>query len=39
MVLAFIMKTYLFKYTENFTTKNEKFQIKILIFFLFLLKT
>ena len=22
------MKTYLFKYTENFTTKNEIFQIK-----------
>ena len=24
-----IMKTCLFKYTENFTTKNENFQIKI----------
>ena len=28
-----ITKTSLFKYTENFTTKNENFQIKILIFF------
>ena len=28
-----ITKTCLFKYTENFTTKNELFQIKILIFF------
>ena len=34
-----IMKTSLFKYTENFTTKYENFQIKILIFFIFLLKT
>ena len=34
-----ITKTRLFKYTENFTTKNENFQIKILIFFIFLLKT
>ena len=35
-----ITKTYLFKYTENFTTKKtESFQIKILIFFIFLLKT
>ena len=34
-----ITKTSLFKYTENFTTKKiENFQIKILIFFLFLLK-
>ena len=34
-----ITKTNLFKYTENFTTKkNENFQIKNLIFFLFLLK-
>ena len=24
----YIMKTRLFKYTENFTTKNENFQIK-----------
>ena len=29
----------LFKFIENFTTKNENFQIKILIFFIFLLKT
>ena len=35
----YIMKTRLFKYIENFTTKNENFQIKILIFFKFLLKT
>ena len=28
-----IMKTRLFKYIENFTTKNWKFQIKILVFF------
>ena len=35
-----ITKTHLFKYIENFTTKkNENFQIKILIFFIFLLKT
>ena len=34
-----IMGTCLFKYTENFTTKTESFQIKILIFFIFLLKT
>ena len=34
-----ITKTRLFKYIENFTTqKNENFQIKILIFFMFLLK-
>ena len=34
-----ITKTNLFKYTENFTTKkNENFQIKIMILFLFLLK-
>ena len=34
-----ITKTRLFKYTENFTTKrNESFQIKILIFFIFLIK-
>ena len=32
-----ITKTCLFKYTENFTTK--KFQMNILIFFMFLLKT
>ena len=34
-----ITKTHLFKYIENFTTKTESFQIKILIFFIFLLKT
>ena len=34
-----ITKTYLFKYTENFTTTHENFQIKILMFFMFLLKT
>ena len=28
-----IKKTRLFKYIENFTTKNENFLIKILIFF------
>ena len=34
-----ITKTNLFKYTENLTTKKiENFQIKNLIFFLFLLK-
>ena len=34
-----ITKTRLFKYIENFTTKkNENFQIKILIFFIFPLK-
>ena len=38
-ILQTITKICLFKYTENFTTKNEKFQIKILIFFIFLLKT
>ena len=36
-----IANTRLFKYIENFTTKKEResFQIKILIFFIFLLKT
>ena len=35
-----IMKTRLFKYIENFITKKtESFQIKILNFFIFLLKT
>ena len=36
-----ITKTRLFKYTEYFTTKKKKenFQIKILILFIFLLKT
>ena len=35
-----ITKTRLFKYIENFTTKNtESLPIKILIFFIFLLKT
>ena len=33
LYLVSITKTSLFKYTENFTTKNENFQIKILIFF------
>ena len=45
---AYITKTRLFKYIENFTTKKttkkqkkktESFQIKIMIFFIFLLKT
>ena len=36
----FIRKTRLFKYIENFTSKNWKFSDKkILIYFLFLLKT
>ena len=36
----FIPKTRLYKYTEKFTTKNWKFSDKkILIFFIFLLKT
>ena len=35
----FITKTCLFKYNENFTTKIENFQMQILIFFMFLLKT
>ena len=35
-----ITKTRLFKYIENLTTKkNENFQIKMMIFFIFLLKT
>ena len=34
-----IMKTCLFKYIENFTTKNGKFSDKILTFFIFPLKT
>ena len=36
-----ITKTRLFKYIENFTAKKnpESFQIRILIFFIFLLKT
>ena len=35
-----ITKTRLFKYIDNFTTNNpESFQIKILIFSIFLLKT
>ena len=38
-VVYSITKTSLFKYTENFTTKNENFQIKILIFSIFLLET
>ena len=28
LMFKYIMKTCLFKYTENFTTKNENFQIK-----------
>ena len=37
---SFITKTRLFKYTENCTTKKRKFSDKkILIFFMFLLKT
>ena len=40
-ILLIITKACLFKYTENFTTQKWKFslQIKILIFFIFLLKT
>ena len=39
-ILEHIMKTRLFKYTENFTTKKWKFSDKkILVFFLFLLET
>ena len=41
--LEFITKTHLFKYIENFTSKNRKFLDKTLIFlfffFIFLLKT
>ena len=34
MMMRFITKTRIFKYTENFTTKKKvNFQIKILIFF------
>ena len=33
MTWLYITKTSHFKYTENFTTKNENFQIKILIIF------
>ena len=37
-VSVLIMKTRLFKYTENFTTKKWKFsEKKVLIFFIFLL--
>ena len=36
--LLSITKTRLFKYIENFTPKNEKFQIKFLISFIFLLE-
>ena len=36
--LTYITKTHPFKYIENFTTKTESFQIKIL-FVVFLLKT
>ena len=34
-----ITKTRLFKYIDNFTSKNGKFSDKNLIFFIFLLKT
>ena len=34
-VVRIITKTGLFKYIENFTTKTESFQIKILILFIF----
>ena len=34
----FITKTSLLKYTESFTTKNENFEMKILIFSQFCLK-
>ena len=34
-----ITKTCLFKCIEYYTTKNENFQIKIMISFIFLLKT
>ena len=37
-LLEYITKTRLFKYIENFITKTEKFQIKILIFFIVVLK-
>ena len=36
---ANITETRLFKYIEIFTSKNENFQIKTLIFFVFMLKT
>ena len=34
-----ITKTSLYKYIENFTTKTDSFQIKIVVVFIFLLKT
>ena len=37
--IIIIMKIRLFQYIENFTTKNWKFQVKILIIFIFLLQT
>ena len=37
--LVVITKTRLFKYIENFTTRNWKFSGKNLIFFIFMLKT
>ena len=37
VLVSSITKTSLIKYTENITTKNDSFQIKILIFFIFLL--
>ena len=33
------LKTHIFKYIEDFPPKTEMFQIKILICFIFLLKT
>ena len=36
---SIITKTYLFKYTGNFTTKKENFQKKNLILYIILLKT
>ena len=38
-IFCFITKTRLFKYIENFISKNWKFSDKKLIFFIFLLKT
>ena len=35
----FITKTRLFKYIENFASKNKNFRLKNLIFFIFLLKS
>ena len=38
-MFAAITKTRLFKYTENFTTENENFQMRTSNIFIFLLKT